>query len=192
MVKIFSCTPRAALIAGAILWASSTLCHAQTPGVDWGTPLASAPAPVPPSSLTTPVDEKVVSVLTNTVYSAGGSPTIVPAGFTAIDVPKILNCSGPSTCRIEADQNLQLGGGPSGGVNRWAICTKVDGAYVTKPLCPFLGVVNPSNYQAGSFIQEEAELAAGAHTVQSFVYTDAGATIYLFSFVYRIYQIEKP
>jgi hypothetical protein len=114
-----------------------------------------------------------------------GSVT-VGAGFQPIDAVQSFTCPGTTTCSFTAEQNVQVIGSTAS--NRWAICTQIDGSFLDKPLCPFQGLVPTSNYEAGSFAQSQTGLTPGTHTVQTFLYTDFGATRGIFEIIYRYYR----
>ena len=124
-------------------------------------------------------------VLKVTARSQGGAIVAVPSGFQPIDGVTTLHCPGTTTCTFEADQNVQVRGSTAN--NAWAICTQVDGAYMTQPSCPFLGNVPNGFFGAGSFVQTQTGLSAGNHTVQTFLYTDDGADRSIYTILYRVY-----
>lgn len=107
------------------------------------------------------------------------------AGFAALDAPTPVTCPGlGGTCLIAADQNVQVVGAAGG---RWAICSQVDGAFMNPP-CPFLGVVPATGaFVAGAFSQN-ATVGVGAHSVQTFVYTDGAASMSIYNINYRVYK----
>jgi hypothetical protein len=106
------------------------------------------------------------------------------AGFAALDAPTPVTCPGTAgTCLIAADQGVQVTGAAAG---RWAICSQVDGAFMN-PSCPFLGVVPATGFVAGAFSQN-ATVGVGAHSVQTFVYTDGAASMSIYNINYRVYK----
>ena len=128
---------------------------------------------------------------------AGSSSNTIPPGFVALDVPKTLTCprTPTTTCRVVVQQVAQLKsdvsdrGGASEGynANRWALCTKVNGVFLSLPACPFLGKVPYGYFVTGSASQHEI-VPPGEHTVQTFIYTDNGATIGIYSIDYHMFQ----
>lgn len=149
---------------------------------------ATSPAPMtpkdPPSTLTLGSP-----VLLTTTYSASTFGTVaVGPGFRPIDKVKTVVCPPKNgACRIEADQSAQVTGGP-GGNNRWAVCTQVDGVFMDRPSCPFLGLIDPSFFQTGAFSQQKIAILPGNHTVRTYIYTDSGASLGNYSIQYRVYQ----
>lgn len=125
------------------------------------------------------------------VNQSSSSQTVGP-GFQPVDAPTRVTCVTPAfvrgaSCTLEADQNVQVTG--SAPNNRWAICTQVDGVFALEPTCPFLGIVPTTPFQAGSFMQTMTGLDPGPHTVQTFLYSDAGANRSIYTLVYRIYAV---
>jgi hypothetical protein len=126
-------------------------------------------------------------VLKKSYINSDSGLVAVGAGFQAVDGPTNVNCPGTSgVCVIEADQHLQVISGVSG--NRWAICTAVDGNFMADPLCPFLGIATTSNFEARSFTQTQHGVSFGNHTVQTFVYSDAGLSRSIYEITYRVYK----
>ncbi len=123
--------------------------------------------------------------LVSTTQSYGEPGTSEGASFVAIDSPLAFICPAGG-CTVSAEQNVQLSGSVAG--NRWAICTAVDGNYMDQPDCPYLGYVSSDgSYLAGSFVQNMSGVTAGKHTLQTFLYTDDGATLSIYNIVYRLY-----
>jgi hypothetical protein len=148
----------------------------------------SPSSPMASSSHSTTVAPNAVvkqRVLKVTARSQGGGIVAVPSGFQPIDGVTTLHCPGTTTCTFEADQNVQVRGSTAS--NDWAICTQVDGAYMTQPLCPFLGQVPNGFFGAGSFVQTQTGLSPGNHTVRTFLYTDNGADRSIYTILYRVY-----
>jgi hypothetical protein len=148
---------------------------------------ATSPAPMPVTE--SPSIQTLASpVLLTTAFAASTSGAVVVGpGFQPVDALRTVVCpaeNGP--CRIEADQAMQVTGGP-GGANRWAICTQVDGVFMDRPSCPFMGQINPGYFQSASFSQQRRALP-GSHTVRTFIYSDYGATLGNYSIQYRVYQ----
>ena len=116
-------------------------------------------------------------------YGVGGA---VGAGFAAIDSPINFACPGTTTCAYEVEQHVQVAGSTDG--NQWAICTQIDGTFLTQPSCPFLGTVPNGALGSGSFAQGASGIPHGAHTIQTFIYTEDGATVYNYQITYRVYR----
>jgi hypothetical protein len=78
-------------------------------------------------------------------------------------------------CAFVFQDMIQVGNSGTAG-NRWAICGAVDGTFINPP-CPFQGIVLGSNlYSVGNSLQT-FHAAAGAHTLQLFVFVDAPALL---------------
>jgi hypothetical protein len=119
--------------------------------------------------------------------SQDSSLVAVGAGFVPIDAATSIGCFLATTCTFTAEQNVQVSNSVAG--NRWAICTALDGAFMTEPLCPFLGILPAdSSFVGGSFVQTKSGVGPGSHTVQTFIYTDAGADRSIYTIIYRVYK----
>jgi hypothetical protein len=116
-------------------------------------------------------------------YGVGGA---VAAGYAAIDSPINFACPGTTTCAYEAEQHVQVAGSTDG--NLWAICTQIDGSFLSQPSCPFLGTVPNGTFGTGTFTQGASGIAHGPHTIQTFIYTEDGATVYNYQITYRVYR----
>jgi hypothetical protein len=133
-----------------------------------------------------PLTNLLNKALKKTYIAADGGSQALPGGFTVIHAPLGVTCPGGGTCTIEVHQNVQVAGSAGGA---WAICSKVDGAYLTNPSCPFLGrTPSDGSFEARSFVQTGSGLAAGAHVVVTEVYTSGAATRYNYEITYRIYK----
>lgn len=148
-------------------------------------------SPVGPGHKLMPVPAVVVSsgrVLKQSHIVSDTAIVTVGAGFQPIHAALVINCPGTvgTTCTLGAEQNVQVRGASAG---RWAICTQVDGFFLSQPSCPFLGSVPTDNsFIAGSFAQSATNLSIGAHTVQTFLYTDGGGDLSIYNITYRIYK----
>jgi hypothetical protein len=78
-------------------------------------------------------------------------------------------------CAFVFQDMIQVGNSSSSS-NRWAICGAVDGIFINPP-CPFQGLVLGSGlFSVGNSLQT-FHAAAGAHTLQLFVYVDFPALL---------------
>lgn len=127
-------------------------------------------------------------VLKKTYVNAGSDSVALPSGFQPIDNATTVSCPGTSgVCAIEVEQHLQVSSGVAN--NRWAICTQVDGAFLSNPSCPFVGPAqNNGFFDARSFTQTGSGLSFGNHTVRSFVFSDFGINRSIYEITYRIYK----
>ena len=73
------------------------------------------------------------------------------AGFQPIDPGTTLVCPAGNRCTISAEQNVQIRSAAAN--NDWAICTQVNGVFMTRPSCPFLGTAQVGVFDAESFEQ---------------------------------------
>lgn len=123
--------------------------------------------------------------LRSTTQSYSNNEGSVAAGFVDIDSPITFKCP-TGGCTVSAEQNVQVSGSISD--NRWAICTTVDGTYMSQPECPYLGYVpSDGSFAAGSFVQNMSGVTPGNHTLQTQLYTDDGGTLSIYNIVYRLY-----
>ena len=111
----------------------------------------------------------------------------VAGGFQPLDGTSTLPCPAVAVdCVIVAEQNVQMRSATAG--NNWAICTQVDGVFLTNPSCPFLGPpAFLSTFITNSSAQSSGALAPGAHNVQTFIYTDAAADRGIYEITYSLY-----
>lgn len=142
-------------------------------------PVSGVPSNAPPPSLI--FNRKLAS----TTQSYGDPGTVVGSSFVAIDSPLKFTCPNGG-CTVSAEENVQVSGTVAG--NRWAICATVDGNFMAQPNCPFQGyVTSDGSYVSGSFVQNMSAVTAGPHTLQTFLYTDDGATLANYNITYRLY-----
>ncbi|MFZ0286217.1 MAG: hypothetical protein WAL32_13395 [Terriglobales bacterium] len=119
-----------------------------------------------------------------------GLANIVSGGdaYVAIDAPLKFTCPSGTTCTVSVDQNTQMGGN-SASLNGFSICTALDGTFMSQPSCPTLASLpTDGSYFSGSFVQSASNLKSGPHTIQTFVFTNARATVYTYNFTYRLYK----
>ena len=107
------------------------------------------------------------------------------AGFQPIDPGTTLVCPAGNRCTISAEQNVQIRSAAAN--NDWAICTQVNGVFMTRPSCPFLGTAQVGVFDAESF-EQSAIVGPGTHTVRTFLFTDFGATRSIYHIEYAIYR----
>lgn len=163
------------LVAGAFV----ALSAAPTRSVQ-GSPVSGVSKNLPPSLI---FNRKLIS----TSQSYDSAITAVGSSFQPIDAVLGFTCPGPGTCTASAEQNVQVTGSTSG--NRWAICTAVDGVFMSEPLCPYQGIVpSDGTFVAGSFVQNQDLVTPGHHTLQTFLYTDLGGSLSIYNMTYRLYK----
>lgn len=117
----------------------------------------------------------------NTIIVEGG-------GNQPLDEETTVTCPGPGDCLIEFDRYVEIADYATG--NRWAICSKLDGVFVTTPECPYQGYTHVAGeYPAkvGSFVQFAGSVSPGTHAVRTFIYSDNGLTVGAWSILYRVY-----
>ncbi len=125
-----------------------------------------------------------------TVVHYNNTPTLKTGGFQPLDDATTVTCpDGGGSCLIEFDQYLQIGDNTTN--NRWAICSKLDGVFVSTPNCPYQGYTHLAGeyfYKVGSFVQFAGSVSPGTHTVRTFVNSDDGLAAATWSIIYRVYQ----
>jgi hypothetical protein len=123
-------------------------------------------------------------ILKNMSNTTGTSFT-VGAGFTAVDSPNTVLCPGTAgSCLLQAQQWAEVGGNGSGG--RVALCFFVDGNDING--CFFNGeMLADANYTMFS-VAQGTTVTHGSHTVQTFVYSDAGGGGGFYNFNYSVYK----
>ena len=115
--------------------------------------------------------------------------TFKPSGYAQLDDATTVTCPGPSSCLIEFDQFVEVGG--SGSDNPWAIWSALDGNLVSEPDGPWQGYVNfGGNYfwKTGSGFQFAGGVSPGQHTVQTYVYSQDGVEVGIWALKYQVYQ----
>lgn len=122
--------------------------------------------------------------LKSTAISSGYTVP-VPASWSAIDAVTTLRCPGTTTCTFTAEQSLDVVGSTTD--NAWAICTKVDGNYMSEPNCPYMGNADSAFNTNGSFTQTKTGIAPGNHTVQSDIFTLSGFDSDTYTIIYSVY-----
>jgi hypothetical protein len=117
----------------------------------------------------------------------GFSGAVAPPGFFAVDAPQTISCKLKTNCIIEAIMMVQFGSGVYGETpGPWAICLNVDGNYNT---CPFYDDGhNNGFFTTGTATGFLTGLGAGNHTVQTFLYTSNGTTVYNYDVAYHSYS----
>ena len=60
---------------------------------------------------------------------------------------------------------------------------------MTQPFCPYLGVIPADGTYVTVFFRQNTMVGPGRHTVQTFLYTDSGALIFMIPDIqYQLYQ----
>ena len=116
------------------------------------------------------------------VVQAPASGISLATGFNNLDAPLTITCPAAG-CTIAADFTVQMSGTAG---ELWAVCSLVDSTFMG-PACPYLGPL-AGGYQAGAFSENSGHLTAGAHTVQSQIYTSSGGTLGAWTINYRQYK----
>jgi hypothetical protein len=184
-----------------ILCMVSMLAFAQTPAVTvtpgGGDSLGDGPTQELPqltlgplSSVGNDVELGAAHTLYATFAKYNNTPTFAGGGTQPLDDATTVTCPvGGGSCLIEFDQYVQIGSSATN--NRWAICSKLDGVFVSTPNCPYQGYTNFGGnyfYKVGSFVQFAGSVSPGTHTVRTFIDSDDGLTVGIWSLTYRVYQ----
>jgi len=170
---------------GAHRYASAQETHFQRGRV----PIAPPVFHVPPSEGTDVLAAN--HVLQRTYFSHGNlNATFFPAGFSPVDQPLTVSCPGTTgTCTFEADQWVENGvNGGGASTNEFALCFYIDGSSV--PIGCFYTNVTPNDGTAvtGSQSYNVSGILHGNHTVQTYLFTTAGAPVEGFAITYRVYK----
>jgi hypothetical protein len=116
--------------------------------------------------------------------------TLKAAGYAQLDDATTVTCPvGGGSCLIEFDQFVEIGSSATD--NRWAICSQLDGVFVSAPNCPYQGYADFGGnyfYKVGSSFQFAGSVSPGTHTVQTFVNSDYGLAVGGWSLKYQVYQ----
>jgi len=114
--------------------------------------------------------------------------TSEPSGYAQLDNGISVTCPGPTSCLIEFDEFVEIGG--NGSDNPWAICATLDGNFVSQPDCPWLGYANfGGNYywKSASGFQFAGGVSPGRHTLQTYVRSQQGLTVGDWALKYQVY-----
>jgi hypothetical protein len=125
-------------------------------------------------------------VLQGTYISNGNyNGDVAAETFTAISPQLIVDCPGTGTCTIEADMWVQNSNGSEQTPN--SVCFYVDGN--PSGGCPYAGAGTPVGFfETLSSAWPVSGLAAGEHTVQTFVYATHGEFVGFYTVNYRVYK----
>jgi hypothetical protein len=126
-------------------------------------------------------------LLKTVIVANGFSGATVGGGFNAVDSPHVINCAATKApCTFEGIMMVQFASGVGGETpGPWAICLNVDGNYNT---CPYMNNgANNGFFTAATATGYISTLPAGNHTVQTYLYTSNGTTIYNFDIAYHEY-----
>jgi hypothetical protein len=125
-------------------------------------------------------------VLQGTYISNGNyNGDVSGATYTAISPQLIVDCPGTGTCTIEADMWVQNSHGTDQTPN--SVCFYVDG--VQSGGCPYAGGATTAGYfETLSSAWPVSGLAAGEHTVQTYVYSTDGEYVGYYTVNYRVYK----
>lgn len=169
--------------AGIALAASLPPRNATSPVPQPGGPAAAVP--LAPAALAPGVGW----VLRSSIFRSSNSVVATAGGFHPIHpAPGVLvTCPGPGGCLFEVDQHIQVGNSAAAG-NRFAVCSQIDGAFLSQPNCPFMGIVPTSGFVTGAFMQFKFTVNPGNHQVQTFLYTDGAASRAIASTAHRVYK----
>lgn len=124
--------------------------------------------------------------LKGTYVSTGYFGANVGAGFTPIDAVNTVACPGTSgNCLLQADQWIQAGGSGTPD-NSVAICFYVDNNPVDG--CFFNGDTLTNGHYTQYTTSHGITVAHGNHTVQTILFTSAGAFVGTFTSKYQVYK----
>ena len=135
-----------------------------------GTVVSLGAQELPPSTIN---NNPLTSTVGNDTQIGGGhtlyatyakynnTTTIVGGGWQRVDDATTATCpAGGGSCSIEFDQYVQIGSGATG--DAWAICSQVDGVFVSTPGCTIQGYTHvPGGYFSPS--ARSSSLRAACH-----------------------------
>jgi len=128
-------------------------------------------------------------VLKGTYIDSTLSDVTVPSTvLTEVGNPVTVSCPATGTRTIQADMWVQNFGGTTTG-NNFELCLYVDGAPANGG-CPGYVGQTPSDGSAlmGTSSQSLSGVAAGSHTVQTYVWSRYGCTAQYGHFTYNVYK----
>jgi len=152
----------------------------------------------PPSSVAISTSEATPAFATNEVlnrnYIFHGSGPSIPAGtWTAVDSPHTIQCPGTTgSCTITADISVQEGIGSTAS-NGGAVALEVDGSLVcnsdSSNGCHYaVEIPSDGRFVEANELNSLSGVALGAHTVQTFVWSDHGASGAFYNIRYAVYR----
>jgi hypothetical protein len=138
-------------------------------------------AQAPPSS----IRESVEGTYFDEGYYQGGFA--VGGGMTVqIGTPLAVTCPGKSACTILADLFVQTGAGTTP-KNLYSACMYVDGVRALN--CQDVGTTpEDGTYLVGEVSNMQVGVAPGNHVVQTYFWTQNGASVYNHTSIYRVYK----
>lgn len=145
-----------------------------------------APAPVFPVQHAPASAPKRTLVETYLVEGNGFSTAIPAATFTPIDAPLTVNCPGPKKCTLLTNQWVATNG--SAASNNFAICFYVDGAVIPNGCYYTNDTPSDGTFDQGGTSSWDIGVIPGHHTVETFVYSNAGCNYQEYQFQYLVYK----
>lgn len=124
--------------------------------------------------------------LLGTYIQSGVSTSAVSAGFTALDPANKLTCPSGQTCTITATISVQLGGNLTA-ANLYAAEWTLDNESAGQS--PYLGETpSDGTYAGDTWTSDQPGVAAGKHTVETYVFSRDGATLGSWTVTYNLYD----
>lgn len=124
--------------------------------------------------------------LSGTYIDQAMSDVTVGSSFQPIDSAVTITCSNTAGCTIGSESVVEVGGQTATG-NRWGICSSLDGT-IGAGICTYQGYIpSDGSFVTGAFNNAVA-ITKGTHTIQTYLYTDAGAFLAQYSNTYHRYK----
>jgi hypothetical protein len=191
-------------------WRFTSLIGAATIAVTAGATFAAtgmasdvfaANAPSGPTSAATPDQTAVPGVqsaasvgkeqpLIGTLVESGngGGEVLPPEGFVTLDPVGKLTCPSGHTCTITSTISVQLVDHDKDASNLFAVPWKMDGNPAGEQ-GPFIGeTLTDGLLSGGTWTDQQTDVTAGKHTVQSSVFTQKGGNLASWTVTYNLYD----
>jgi hypothetical protein len=117
----------------------------------------------------------------------GDGETLTPEQSTALDGVNKVTCPSGDTCTITATISVQLVDHNKDASNLYCVPWELDGNQAGEQ-APFIGETSTDGLLTGdTWTDQQSGVAAGKHTVQSFVFTQKGASLASWTVTYNVY-----
>lgn len=178
----------AALVAGALLMCGVQLAASDpAPAVRDATAVGRMTGRM--AKTVRPDTSPIHTAPVRTYFSSGVSFATITSSPSAFGSPITVTCPGPTgTCKIEIDNDLQVGGNATKGayVALWEVR---DGGISSSPGGTYDLVSADGSYNTVSFVETYNAVIHGTHRIQPMVETTGdGMSAYNYSIIIRVYK----
>jgi hypothetical protein len=143
-------------------------------------------------SVNTPVSTPTKETLVATYVEEGDSDTTIPsATLTPIDAVNKIKCPAASgqTCTIVDTASIQEASSTGDADNYIADAAEIDGTQFDDIGGGFYTAAPADgSYGGGTWTETNPEVSAGAHKLQTFAYSEFGATLGVWTITYQVYE----